>query len=67
MRANGSVVQRQSAFWFRTPGVRILPGDTIVVPMNVSRLPSLLEWQAITSTLYNIAVGAATLRYIGVL
>jgi polysaccharide biosynthesis/export protein len=67
VRANGSVVSQGSAFWFRSPSVQIRPGDTIVVPMNVSRLPTLLEWQAITTTLYNIAVGAATLKYIGVI
>lgn len=70
VRANGSVVQDNAGAYFFRVGARnvqIRPGDTIVVPMNVSRLPSLLEWQAITSTLYNIAVGAATLKYIGVI
>lgn len=69
VRANGSVVQEKVGYFVRrgSGSAPIRPGDTIVVPMNVSRLPTLLEWQAITTTLYNIAVGAATLKYIGVI
>jgi hypothetical protein len=40
----------------------IQPGDTIVAPMDVERLPPLPLWQAITSIVYNAAVALAAIN-----
>jgi polysaccharide biosynthesis/export protein len=68
VRANGSVIPARSPHFFRvgSDGVRILPGDTIVVPMDTEKLPALPEWQAITSIIYNLAIGAAAIHAVGV-
>jgi hypothetical protein len=61
MRANGSVVADTSNRWFRH-GVEILPGDTIVVPLDTERLPTLPLWQAVTQMIYNVAIAAAAVN-----
>jgi len=69
VRANGSVVAADSgSSWFRVGArsVEIHPGDTIVVPINTEKLPSLTEWQAITTIIYNLAVGLAAVHAVGV-
>ncbi len=61
VRANGAVQAGSgSSRWFRrSAGRRIEPGDTIVVPLDVDRMPKLLLWQSATSVLYNLAIAAA--------
>jgi protein involved in polysaccharide export with SLBB domain len=61
VRANGSVVADTSNRWFRH-GVEILPGDTIVVPLDTERLPTLPLWQAVTQIIYNVAIAAAAVN-----
>ncbi|MFM7707694.1 MAG: SLBB domain-containing protein, partial [Gammaproteobacteria bacterium] len=61
VRANGSVVARESG-WFGSGGqVAIQPGDTIVAPLDTERLPPLPFWQAVTSIIYNAAVAVAAI------
>jgi polysaccharide export outer membrane protein len=61
VRADGSVVA-QSGGWLGGRGtITIQPGDTVVVPLDVERLPPLPLWQAVTSILYNAAVGIAAI------
>ena len=63
VRANGSVVANQGSRWFRsTSAVGIKPGDTIVVPLNVERMPPLPFWQAVTGILYNVAIAVAAVH-----
>jgi polysaccharide export outer membrane protein len=59
IRADGSVVG-SSASWFQ-PSDRyvIQPGDTVIAPMDIGKLPPLPLWQAVTSILYNTAVAIA--------
>lgn len=61
VRANGAVVATGgSSKWFRRTGARdVLAGDTIVVPIDVDRVPTLALWQSATSILYNLAIAAA--------
>lgn len=61
VRANGAVVAGQGRnAWFRqSDGMEIRPGDTIVVPMNIDRIPALAMWQSVTSILFNLAVAVA--------
>jgi protein involved in polysaccharide export with SLBB domain len=58
VRANGDVVAGNRSGWFRrTQNTEIHPGDTIVVPLDTERVPGLLYWQAITTIIYNLAIG----------
>ena len=58
VRANGDVVSGARSGWFRrSQSVEIRPGDTIVVPLDTERIPLLPLWQAITTILYNLAIG----------
>jgi protein involved in polysaccharide export with SLBB domain len=61
VKANGSVqVGRGGSKWFRRDTRRsIEPGDTIVVPLDVDRMPSLALWQTSTTIIYNLAIAAA--------
>jgi polysaccharide export outer membrane protein len=66
VRANGSVIARGGSRWFdrSAAGVRIKPGDTIVVPLHTEHLPSLPFWQAVTGILYNVAISVAAIHYL---
>ena len=58
VRANGDVVSQTGAGWFRrTHDTEIRPGDTIVVPLDTTKVPTLLLAQAITTIIYNLAIG----------
>jgi len=61
VHANGQVVVSASGRWFnRGGGAIILPGDTIVVPLQVDR--PLARWSAITQIVYNLAIAAAAVN-----
>jgi polysaccharide biosynthesis/export protein len=63
VRANGSVVASEGSRWFQYRSqVAIKPGDTIVVPLNTDRIPTLAYWQAVTQILYNIAIAVAAVH-----
>jgi polysaccharide biosynthesis/export protein len=63
VRANGSVLAASGSGWFRrTKDVGMKPGDTIVVPLDVERMPLLPFWQAITGILYNVAIAVAAVH-----
>ena len=58
VRANGDVISGGRSGWFRrSQSVDIRPGDTIVVPLDTERVPLLPLWQAITTIIYNLAIG----------
>ncbi len=63
VRANGSVISSERHGWFRkSQDTEIKPGDTIVVPLDTERVPALPMWTAITTILYNLAVGLLAVR-----
>lgn len=63
VRANGSVVASEGNRWFQQRSqVAIKPGDTIVVPLNTDRIPTLPYWQAVTQILYNVAIAVAAVH-----
>jgi hypothetical protein len=63
VHANGSVVAAHSSSrWFGRGKVRMHPGDTVVVPMDTDRLPSLTQWASITQIVYNLALAAAAVN-----
>jgi protein involved in polysaccharide export with SLBB domain len=58
VRANGDVVSGTGAGWFRrTHDTEIHPGDTIVVPLDTQKVPALPLVQAVTTIIYNLAIG----------
>jgi protein involved in polysaccharide export with SLBB domain len=63
VRANGTVMSGENSKWFsRGSRVEVGPGDTIVVPLDTERLPSLPFWQAVTQIVYNLAISAAAVN-----
>ncbi len=63
VRANGGVVSSEGSRWFEhTSGIKMKPGDTIVVPLDTERMPPLPFWQAVTGILYNVAIAVAAVH-----
>ncbi len=62
VRANGSVIAREGSRWFDRGSVPIMPGDTIVVPLDAEKMPSLPFWLAVTQILYNVAIAVAAVH-----
>ena len=61
VRADGSVVASKGGWLGGRGGVMVQPGDTVVVPLDVDRLPPLPLWHAVTGILYNAAVALAAI------
>lgn len=67
LRADGSILSRQSAGFFdRFENIKVMPGDTLIVPAKVDRETSynflvraLRDWTQIFS---NLGIGAAAIR-----
>jgi protein involved in polysaccharide export with SLBB domain len=58
VRANGDVVSGARSGWFRrSQATDIHPGDAIVVPMDTQKVPWLPLLAAITTIIYNLAIG----------
>lgn len=63
VRADGSVVANVGSRWFnRGSSVQIEPGDTIVVPINATKMLPLPLWEAVTGILYNVAIAVAAVH-----
>jgi protein involved in polysaccharide export with SLBB domain len=62
VHADGSVVSGEQNGWFRRASrVEIQSGDTIVVPLDTERLPTLPLWLAVTQIIYNLSIAAAAI------
>jgi polysaccharide export outer membrane protein len=58
VHANGDVMGSYRTGWFRrSQDLNIEPGDTIVVPLDTEKVPTLPLVQAITTIIYNLAIG----------
>ncbi|NET61471.1 MAG: hypothetical protein F6K47_36720, partial [Symploca sp. SIO2E6] len=62
VRANGQVDIEEHSRFFPRGGVIVAPGDTIVVPVNVNKIPSLKLWTVTSQIFYQIALGAAAVN-----
>jgi len=62
VRANGAVQASVGSRWFGGGGGKMYPGDTIVVPMDTDRVPSVVQWASITQILYNLAISVAAVN-----
>jgi protein involved in polysaccharide export with SLBB domain len=56
VRANGDVIAGRSGWFRRTQSFDMLPGDTIVVPLDTERVKGLPLWTSVTTIIYNLAV-----------
>lgn len=60
VRADGSVFVPENSFWFNSSETQLLlPGDTIVVPRDVTNYDNVSLWQGITQIIYQSAVAIA--------
>lgn len=69
VRANGAVIAGGGRFgsrWFDGVGQEIRPGDTIVVPLDVTRMRPLTFWSTVSQIIYQIGVAAAAWKTVGV-
>ncbi|MFC6439588.1 SLBB domain-containing protein [Pseudobowmanella zhangzhouensis] len=63
VKADGSVHIPGNNFWFSSDGKKQLsPGDTIVVPRDVTNYEQLGLWQAVTQIAYQAAVALAAIK-----
>jgi protein involved in polysaccharide export with SLBB domain len=63
VKADGSVMIPESSFWFTANNKNLLaPGDTIVVPRDVTNYENLNLWQSVTQIIYQSAVALAAIR-----
>jgi polysaccharide export outer membrane protein len=62
VKADGSVFIPESDFWFSTANkVSLAPGDTIVVPRDVTNYDNIGLWQGVTQIVYQTAVALAAI------
>ncbi len=64
IRADGSV--DAAKHWFDPDGAEILPGDTIVVPLDVDRVRPINLWTNVSQIIYQLAITAASAHAVGV-
>ena len=63
VKANGSVEMPSNDFWFNgETNVVLEPGDTIVVPRDVTNYDNLGLWQAVTQITYQAAIAIAAIN-----
>lgn len=61
VRANGAVIADGTSAWFRD-SAPMKAGDSIVVPLDTQRLPTLAQWSSITQIIYNLAIAVAAVN-----
>lgn len=61
VRANGRVFLPKTGKWFKKGSNEILPGDTIVVPLDTDRIDSLTLWTNVSQIFYQVGLGAAAI------
>jgi protein involved in polysaccharide export with SLBB domain len=60
VKANGAVIVPDRDFWFSSSkSTQLSPGDTIVVPRNVTNYEGIALWQGVTQIIYQTAVALA--------
>ncbi|MFT6910224.1 MAG: polysaccharide export outer membrane protein, partial [Oleiphilaceae bacterium] len=56
VKADGSVLIPNNSFWFNSQEALLEPGDTIVVPRDVTNYERLGLWQTVTQIVYQSAI-----------
>ncbi len=67
VRANGEVIANNDSFWsFDDSSAEIKPGDTIIVPLDATRIETLTLWTSVTQIIYQIGVAVAAFNSAGI-
>lgn len=67
VRANGEVIASNDSFWsFDDSSVEMKPGDTIIVPLDASRIETLTLWTSVTQIIYQVGVAVAAFNSAGI-
>ena len=61
VKVNGSVQIAKGMGW-RAGSLKIEPGDTVVVPMDMDRSPALKLWTEVSQVIYQLSLGAAAIK-----
>lgn len=61
VKANGRVFKPKNRGWFNRKHVELNPGDTIIVPLDTTRVDKLTVWASVTRIMYEAALGVAAL------
>jgi protein involved in polysaccharide export with SLBB domain len=59
IKANGGVQIPEASSWFASNQQLIMPGDTIVVPLDADQFDQVVLWRDVSQIFYQIALGAA--------
>jgi protein involved in polysaccharide export with SLBB domain len=62
VKADGSVALPGRSGWFKRRHMRIEPGDTIIVPLDIDRRRALTVWGEASAIIYQLALGAAAIN-----
>ncbi|MDA1118312.1 MAG: polysaccharide export protein [Proteobacteria bacterium] len=63
LRADGSVISNQGRFFFSSlHGARLMPGDAIVVPDDLTRTTWMKDLKDFTQVLYQLGMGVAAIK-----
>ncbi len=63
VRANGAVVS-SGIGWFKS-GIKLKPGDTIIVPLDVDYLSTLRLWTNVSQIVYQLGIAVASWNAVG--
>jgi polysaccharide export outer membrane protein len=62
VKADGSVVLPNQSSWLSHNASDVEPGDTIVVPLDTTRVDGLELWSKVSQIVYQLALGAAAVN-----
>ncbi|ACV26335.1 SLBB domain-containing protein [Kangiella koreensis] len=62
VKADGSVILPNRSSWLTHSDAKIESGDTIVVPLDTTRVDSLELWSRVSQIVYQLALGAAAVN-----
>jgi protein involved in polysaccharide export with SLBB domain len=62
VKADGSVFLPNQTGWLGHQNMLLMPGDTIVVPIDTDRVKSITLWTSVTQIVYQMAIGLAALE-----
>ncbi|MGI2259741.1 SLBB domain-containing protein [Shewanella sp. GXUN23E] len=60
LKADGSVMLPSASLWFNNRD-ELIPGDTVIVPLDTEYKDNLTLWSQVTQIIYNTAVAVATI------
>ena len=62
IRVDGSVQMPKGSAWFKHAEMKLTPGDTVVVPLDVDRRRAMDMWREASGLIYQLSLGAAAVK-----